>query len=1408
MSNPSTVIRFDKISGKLERPTLLLKTRTGSTIGEIQYTNLQISFVGKGLDEISFDVHKTVNGKEWEHWDKLIDLCIIDYKNYGQFEADVSINDENESIKTVCCKSLETELGQQIIREGHYNDEQDVLYSEAYSPTVLYNEKDTKHSLLHRIIKDKAPHWSIGEVSKCFNINGKVYNPDKLQRTFTVDGISIYDFLNGDVSEEFSCIFTFDTYNRAINCYNLEECVFDTRTCKVIDGYYCINGIFYDPDHEEVTEDNELFGHLGHCDGIGEDTSIFLTKAKLSQSFNIDSNKDAIKNCFYVTGGDDVITNYIGAANVTGSNYIYLFSNFQYEDMGTELAKKIRNYSNLVQEQNEAFTALGGVYILDNSCSYLPKTDTCVDGNGTILVDAIHDGTRVYVLDPLAYYENDTAYDRDGAVLKTDDFIYKDSAGLFTKYCHLTDRIYYLEHSKFPDTSITDTTAVDELNALKAYFAANSVMIKTWCKSEAFAHVTGNIKSLLKVVCDSRYTVEILSDSAHPLSCSTVNDSNTTGTWSGYIRLTSETDGTDTVTSEQPVSITIQLAMSTAENVEYCKQKMDIAIAAMDISELDFSKLDDTELEDLLRKYNVTSLKSFYEGFDSCLATLTDLYNKSDLEENDVNADDSSKIIRSDYIRRYEIAKVVYDEYLSDLNLLKSERERLDQEIAEFREQFDIQTYLGEDLYKQFRCYVREDEYNNSNYVSDGLNDSEILEKCKELITVANRELSTACSIQKVINGSLNNIFALKELEQLHSKFALFNYVRVKTDDRIYKLRLMDIRFSDESPESISVTFSDQIISADGRTDDIKSILEQSQSIATSYSSTVKQSQQGVQALNTFDLMQKEGLDSSLYLVKNSNTEEVTIDKNGINCKSMLDDGIYSANQCRMNANGLYLTLNAWSTVSTALGRFKYNGQWVYGLNAGVILGELVVTREMHVRNSSSSVLLDENGIAIEGGYLHISNGNYSVEIDPTHAGSNTNKNYIFSINHGTSTIMGVTNNGDGYFSGEIHATSGSFTGSIESGSTITCGNNFFVDDNGVLKCSNADITGKITATSGSFSGNITSTATISGGTISGGTISGGSISIGSNFSVDTAGNMIATNATLTGTINANLIKAKNSYYICDTDSFNTYVKVISSTPDNTSDTKYNFGRLSSNGYNSGLNYLSFVDNSQDRSCHIYSDLFTIHCSSYIKGDLDISGGDIFGFYAGLNSAYYIALSSDNYFRTYEYNSTGTHSAVSNVCSLGSPNYRWAQLYISASSVSTSDRKLKKNIQPLDDKYIQFFTKLIPCSFQFRDGKSGRTHIGFISQDVEAAMQECGLSALDFAGFCKDKRQICREDNNGNEYYEDMLDENGNIQYIYSLRYEEFIALNTYAIQKLFSNFNNQQQEIDSLKDAISSLKK
>lgn len=116
-------------------------------------------------------------------------------------------------------------------------------------------------------------------------------------------------------------------------------------------------------------------------------------------------------------------------------------------------------------------------------------------------------------------------------------------------------------------------------------------------------------------------------------------------------------------------------------------------------------------------------------------------------------------------------------------------------------------------------------------------------------------------------------------------------------------------------------------------------------------------------------------------------------------------------------------------------------------------------------------------------------------------------------------------------------------------------------------------------------------------------------------------------------------------------------------------------------------------------------------------------------------------------------------------CDLGSPLNPWGQIYANNSTISTSDRNKKHDIEDLDDRYVLLFDNLILRRFKFDNGTSNRYHPGFVSQEVETALELSGLDTQEFGGFVKD------------------VDENGNDTYF--LRYEEFIPILAAKIKQL-----------------------
>ena len=142
--------------------------------------------------------------------------------------------------------------------------------------------------------------------------------------------------------------------------------------------------------------------------------------------------------------------------------------------------------------------------------------------------------------------------------------------------------------------------------------------------------------------------------------------------------------------------------------------------------------------------------------------------------------------------------------------------------------------------------------------------------------------------------------------------------------------------------------------------------------------------------------------------------------------------------------------------------------------------------------------------------------------------------------------------------------------------------------------------------------------------------------------------------------------------------------------------------------------------------------------------------------------------------------------ANDNSFSLGVLDRRWTQVYATKGTINTSDRREKKDIEYNMDKYSDFFLDLKPTQYKFVHNNSNRYHIGFISQDIEESLNKHGLLSTDFAGFIKSPVRDEKDASIINDYK-------------YGLRYSEFIALNTYMIQKLYTKIDELESKIKQL---------
>lgn len=163
-------------------------------------------------------------------------------------------------------------------------------------------------------------------------------------------------------------------------------------------------------------------------------------------------------------------------------------------------------------------------------------------------------------------------------------------------------------------------------------------------------------------------------------------------------------------------------------------------------------------------------------------------------------------------------------------------------------------------------------------------------------------------------------------------------------------------------------------------------------------------------------------------------------------------------------------------------------------------------------------------------------------------------------------------------------------------------------------------------------------------------------------------------------------------------------------------------------------------------------DRVKVHSRLHVTGNvIDLDNGQGLRIYNNNGNVYYIV-------RVDESNNTFIGTDTNNLYLRGPAVY-----LKSSGAVVTSDRRAKHSIEELPDAYVEALDKMTPVRFKYKDGTSDRYHVGFIAQDVQAALTDAGLCGKDFAGFVD-------------------LDKNGKTL---GLAYDEFVGLLFQKIRKL-----------------------
>ena len=877
---------FD-VNHQVDIPTLILQTKAGKVYGSIDgFTELKYTRNLTKPNEVSFTVAKYIDGKINNLWNSISDLKTIYIPEYQEkFQIKVTYNDEELETKSVVGTALaEAELSQILLRNFECNTDTD-LEIKNYVVTKFYNPDDTDHSLLHRVLHDKASHFKIGYVDKSLR---------NLSYEYTADGKSIYDFLVGDVAEQMQCLFSFDSMTRTINVYDL---------CSICNNCY----------EEEIGKDESEWEHYrddfhdicpncGSTDisvGYGKDTTILIDRENLATSIVTETDIDSLKNCLYVEGGDDDINAAFMMINPSGGQYIYYFSPEILADMPSEFQIAYNDYT-------EKYDYYYNENIIDSTATthkYDTELDKMIEQNFN---SSNPDSNYVLRFNSVVNNISNLSDDEIYAKYKKyeSDTYFKGQSSLVVAYYNTIDINTFIQSSMMPTYKMEE---YDKYHALSLLTSSNigTIAVSGFAEGTTKTVVENAILQSAKTIINTGlFSVDIVTKSY------SYNNSNNVGNWSGIFSITDLQETNDkisTITNENYQSIAqeegytvtdiIKSSISLTINGDmetYCKNRINYIISKSDLPtekglyELDETVLPESEFNQKVILYSIDNLKIVYNVMQSCMDVLQDKTLNSNSDETVKNKLQQYYSLYHKRQKKISSRMTVLSNYLNDIKMysllilayINDAQSNLN--FKNFLENYSSEV----NLLDIFNCYRREDTYKNDNIISTSLEtNADIVKYAGYLMDFAKKEAIKAGTPQITVTNSLNNLLAIPEFEPLVDDFEVGNWIKIRTniddsseEDTIYNLRLLSYTISFDDIQNIDVEFSTVTNTWSGIRD-ISDVVESAQSMATSFGYIEKQVEKTSATTAIVDTWVEDSLDlTNQKIASQSNDQSITID--------------------------------------------------------------------------------------------------------------------------------------------------------------------------------------------------------------------------------------------------------------------------------------------------------------------------------------------------------------------------------------------------------------------------------------------------------------------------------------------------------------------------------------------------
>ena len=286
------------------------------------------------------------------------------------------------------------------------------------------------------------------------------------------------------------------------------------------------------------------------------------------------------------------------------------------------------------------------------------------------------------------------------------------------------------------------------------------------------------------------------------------------------------------------------------------------------------------------------------------------------------------------------------------------------------RDKTEINKFFTVDQWIRLSPFIKEDEFNDSNFLLTGYeSEEERIKICQELMEAADKELQTLCKPSLEFSMTLANILALPEFKPLFDQFQLGNFIRVGIrDGYVKRARLLEVSIGFDDLSDFSCTFGN-LVTTKSEVDKHADLLSQAVSAGKQVAKSSGAWQKSVDKTNKLEEDISNGLKDMALAVGSASGQAISWDSTGMHFRKYRDGSTteYEPEEMAIINNSLVATNDSWRTSKAAFGKYTINGEERWGpiaeyVTADIIEGKLISGGSIEIGEGDTKFVVNKDG--------------------------------------------------------------------------------------------------------------------------------------------------------------------------------------------------------------------------------------------------------------------------------------------------------------------------------------------------------------------------------------------------------------------------------------------------------------